>query len=282
MSVVAIGNFDGLHLGHQTLLQKTVQLAESLAETSVAYTFTPHPRKSLRLMSDAQKAAGIRALGITQVIFQAFTPEFAALTPSQFIVQVLVQQLKASQVVIGPDFTFGSGAQGNAATLQQDSRFVTKIVDPVWVDGELCSSSLIRQVVMQGDLEKAKRLLGQPFSLSGKVVKGSGRGRQLGIPTANLSAEQEVLPPLGVYAAYANHLGKAVVNIGRRPTFNSQDTVHVEAYFLDFQGDLYDQEIEIFLERKIRDEKKFDSIEELKEQIKCDIGQALQVTTPFI
>lgn len=278
MSVIAIGNFDGLHLGHQALLQKTIQIAKKAGRPSIAYTFTPHPRKALRLMSDAQKAEYLKDFGVDQVIFQAFTPEFASLSPADFIQKVLIDQLQATHVVVGPNFAFGTKASGNTEMLQADGRFITHIVEPVWVSGEICSSSLIREAIKQGDLEQAKVLLGRPYSLTGKVVKGAGRGRQLGFPTANLDVEQEVLPPLGVYATYSKTLGKGATNIGKQPTFGATNPVHIETHFLDFNGSLYDKKIEIFFERKIRDEKKFDSIEALKKQIKQDLAGVNNLT----
>jgi len=275
LSIVAIGNFDGLHLGHQALLKKVVQISKSEGQTSIAYTFTPHPRNAPRLMSDTQKAAGIRALGLQQVVFQEFTLEFASLTPQQFIDQVLIGQLKASQVIIGPNFAFGSGAKGDTRTLQQDTRFKTHIVAPVWVDSELCSSSLIRAAIAQGNLEKAERLLGRAYSLTGKVIEGAKRGAQLGFPTANLATEQEVLPPLGVYATHSKTLGLAATNIGKRPTFGQESVTYVETHFLNFDGDLYGQELEIFFDKKIRDEQKFESAEDLKKQIARDLKAVL-------
>ncbi len=271
MSVIAIGNFDGLHLGHQALLQKTLEIAKKSGQPSIAYTFTPHPRKAPRLMSDAQKAQSLQDFGVQQVIFQEFTPQFAALSPVDFIEQVLIDQLHASHVIVGPNFAFGANASGKINLLQKDTRFKTHVVEPVWVSKQLCSSSLVREAVLKGDLDQAKALLGRPYSLTGKVVRGAGRGKQIGFPTANLEVEQEVLPPLGVYATYSKELGKGATNIGRQPTFGSANPVHVETHFLNFSGSLYGQEIEIFFERKIRDEKKFNTVDELKKQIQNDL-----------
>lgn len=275
MSVVAIGNFDGLHLGHQALLQKAIQVAKSSNQPSIAFTFTPHPRKAPRLMSDIQKAKALQDVGIEQVVFQEFTPEFAALSPEEFIEKVLINQLQVTDLVIGPDFAFGSNASGDIKTLQKDKRFKTHIVEPVLISGEICSSSLIREAILRGDLDKAKALLGRPYSLTGRVVRGAGRGAQIGFPTANLEVEQEVLPPLGVYATYSKTLGKGATNIGCQPTFGSGNPVHVETHFVNFSGSLYGQEIEVFLERKIRAEEKFDSVDALRQQIQQDLEWAL-------
>lgn len=273
MSVVAIGNFDGLHLGHQALLQKAIQIAKSSSQPSIAFTFTPHPRKAPRLMSDAQKAKALQDFGIEQVVFQEFTSRFSALSPEDFIEKVLINQLQITDLVIGPDFAFGSNASGDIKTLQKDTRFRTHIVEPVLISGEICSSSLIREAILRGDLDKAKALLGRPYGLTGKVVKGAGRGAQIGFPTANLEVEQEVLPPLGVYATYSKTLGKGATNIGRQPTFGSGNPVHVETHFVNFSGSIYGQNMEIFFERKIRDEKKFDSVQALQKQICQDLAQ---------
>ncbi|MEI6805046.1 MAG: bifunctional riboflavin kinase/FAD synthetase [Myxococcaceae bacterium] len=269
--MVAIGNFDGLHLGHQALLQKTIQIAKKSGQSSIAYTFTPHPRKAPRLMSDAQKAQSMRDLGIDRVVFQEFTPEFSALSPADFIKQILINQLQISYLVVGPNFAFGTRASGDIAMLRADRRFETHVVEPVMISGEICSSSLIREAILSGNLDKAKAFLGRSYSLTGEVVKGAGRGQQLGFPTANLQVEQEIIPPLGVYVTHAKTSGRGATNIGRQPTFGASNPVHVETHFLDFKGSLYGQEIEIFFERKIRDEKKFDSAEALKKQIRQDL-----------
>jgi riboflavin kinase/FMN adenylyltransferase len=272
--VVAIGNFDGLHLGHQALLQKTIEIAKSSDQPSIVFTFSPHPRKALRLMSDTQKAKALAEFGIKKVIFQEFTPEFSALTPEDFIEKVLIHQLQVTDLVIGPDFAFGSNASGGIPTLQKDRRFQTHIVEPIQISGQICSSSLIREAILRGDLDKAKAFLGRPYSLTGTVVKGAGRGSQIGFPTANLEVRQEVLPPIGVYATYSKILGKGATNIGRQPTFGFDNPVQVEAHFVNFSGNLYGQEIEVFLEHKIRGEEKFHSVNDLKQQIHQDLEWA--------
>lgn len=224
-------------------------------------------------MSDAQKAEVLKVFGINEVIFQAFTPEFASLMPTDFIRKILIDQLHATHVVVGSNFAFGAKASGSVEMLQVDTRFVAHVVKPVWISGEVCSSSLIREAIKQGDLDRAKTLLGRPYSLTGKIIKGAGRGKLLGFPTANLEVEQEVVPPLGVYATYSKVLGKGATNIGRQPTFGATNPVHIETHFLNYNGSLYGQEVEIFFERKIRDEKKFGSVEALKEQIRQDLEQ---------
>lgn len=279
MSVVAIGNFDGLHLGHQALLKKTIEIARQIAEPSVVYTFIPHPRKAPRLMSDAQKKTGILKLGIEQVVFQEFTTEFASMTPEAFIQNVLVEQLGATHVVVGPDFAFGAKAGGDILTLKASGKVHVDIVAPVWAEGILVSSSAIRQAIGEGDLARARRLMGRPYALTGVVTKGAGRGKILGFPTANLSVFQEVLPPLGVYATHVEGIGRGATNIGRRPTFDVDGQVTVETYFLDFDGDLYGQELELVFDAKIRAEKKFSSPKELAEQISRDVEVVLTFRT---
>lgn len=227
-------------------------------------------------MSDAQKESALKALGVSQVIFEPFTADFKQLTPQEFVNQVLIKRFKASHVFMGPNFRFGHKAQGTVKDLQADKRFETHVIDSVQVDGELCSSSLIRGAIQAGDLSKAEKLLGRPYVLTGKVVKGANRGKQLGFPTANLEVEQEVLPPLGVYATYVDNIGQGVTNIGRRPTFDKSDAIHVETYFPDWKGDLYGKHLELVLQYRIRGEKAFESIEALKEQIQKDV---LQVTS---
>ena len=224
-------------------------------------------------MSDAQKERYLLELGVGRVVFQQFTPEFAALSPKDFIQTILIDQLRATDVVVGPNFAFGADAAGNIQTLLKNVHFKTHVIEPVKINDEVCSSSLIREAILKGDLAKAKLFLGRDYSLTGQVVQGAGRGKKLGFPTANLQVEQEILPPLGVYASYSKIVGRAVTNIGRQPTFGAQNPIRVETYFLDFSGLLYAQELEIFLTRKIRDEKKFDSVEDLKKQIREDIAQ---------
>ncbi len=271
MSVLAIGNFDGLHLGHQVLLKKAADLAQSLGMESVAFTFTPHPRSAPRLMSDEAKEAGIKSLGIDRVVLQKFTPEFAALTPQQFMEQILIRDLGAEHIFVGPDFAFGCKASGSVETLKAESKFKTHVVEPVMVDGELCSSSAIRSAIKSGNLEKAASFLAKPFQLTGLVVHGSNRGHQLGFPTANLKVEQEVLPPCGVYEVRWGQVC-GVTNIGHRPTFGADTQTFVETHFLDFSADLYGKHIEIELLGFIRPEMKFDSVQALKNQIIQDIA----------
>ncbi len=271
MSVVAIGNFDGLHLGHQVLLKKAADLAQNLGVESVAFTFTPHPRNAPRLMSDQFKKQGILRLGIDRVVFQEFTPEFAARTPQEFMDQILVRDLRAEHVFVGPDFAFGFKASGNIDTLKAESKIKAHIIEPVMVDGELCSSSAIREAIKNGDLVKASQFLGRPFSLTGIVTHGSKRGHQLGFPTANLAVEQEVLPPCGVYEVRWGSV-KGVTNIGHRPTFGGDAQTFVETHFLDFAEDIYGKHIEIELLSFIRPEMKFESAEALKNQIHQDIA----------
>lgn len=272
MSVVAIGNFDGLHVGHQTLIQTAVQLAAQYHLPAWVYTFSPHPRNAPKLMSDAQKAHYLSRMGIDRVIFQEFTPEFASQTPEAFINQVLVQRLQASHVVVGSDFAFGKKASGKVEQLNVCPHFQTHMIEPVRVMGEIASSSLVREAITLGDLDKVRVLLGRDYSLTGKVVRGAGRGRVLGFPTANLQVEQDILPPLGVYATYSEQFGFGASNMGKQPTFGIENIIQVETHFINLNQDLYGQEIEIFIQSKIRDEKKFDSVEALKEQISQDLG----------
>lgn len=273
MSIVTIGNFDGVHLGHQFLLMKTVALAKLFGKKSIVYTFTPHTHKKMRLMSDLQKVKFFKHFAVEEIVLQNFCKEFANLNPDEFIDLILLKQLKATHVVIGSNFTFGANADGGVRTLTNRSKIETLIVEPILigVSNSICSSSITRTAIESGNLNFAKQLLGRPYSLSGNVVVGEGRGRMLGYPTANLAFEQGVLPPLGVYAIHDNYMRFGIANVGKRPTFANENNICVEIHFLDFNENLYGKRVEIFLDLLIREEMHFSSVEKLKRQISNDI-----------
>lgn len=284
---VAIGNFDGVHLGHQALLQSMLQQARLLGAAPTVLTFYPHPvevlhpsKKLMRLTTTAEKLELLESLGVELVFVAPFTPELASLDAQDFFSQYLREGLKAKSVHVGTGFRFGKGRTGDTgllATWCRESGILFEAMPAFKLGEDRVSSSVIREQVMNGEVEAAARNLGRPFYLKGKVVRGDGRGRQLGFPTANVSiALEKILPKNGVYTATATWQRQtftAVVNVGLRPTFDQAATKPlVEAHFLDFDANLYDEEVTICFRLRLRDEKKFQSIDELKSQIHHDIA----------
>lgn len=271
---VAVGEFDGVHLGHR----------EVISGSDTVLTFEPHPLQVVRpeaapklLTSLDAKAELIARLGVEELVVIPFDEGFAAQSPEEFIEQVLVRTLGAVQVSVGENFRFGHRAAGTPALLEADERFSTRVVPLVEVDGELVSSSHIRGLVLAGEVEQAARFLGAPFQLRGEVVVGDGRGRELGFPTANLVPDETlVCPGHGVYVAHA-HGACAAVNVGVRPTFGTGRGVLVEAYLLDRDVDLYGQTLRVDFLRRLRGERRFESIEKLVQQMHEDVRRTRQL-----
>ncbi|HZL55024.1 MAG TPA: bifunctional riboflavin kinase/FAD synthetase [Solirubrobacteraceae bacterium] len=265
---IAVGTFDGVHVGHRDVI----------AGADTVLTFEPHPvaviapARMPRLLTPlALKADIIASLGVQELIVVRFDAELAAQSPERFISEVLVERLHASAVSVGENFRFGAGAKGDAALLAADGRFATRVVALREIDGEIVSSSQIRSLIAAGEVGRAQTLLGDPFELRGEVVGGDRRGRELGFPTANLVPDPRVVcPGHGVYACTANGVA-AAVSIGVRPTFGAGRTELIEAFLLDFDGDLYGQELRVrFLER-LRGEMRFDSADALIEEMHRDV-----------
>lgn len=282
---VAVGNFDGVHRGHQALVASVVSAAAATGGTAVVLTFDPHPARVLApqsepspLMTLDQKAQTLRRLGLHAMAVLPFTPEVAAASPEVFAASVLHHALGAHAVVVGTNFRFGRGRAGDVGTLRQQGEllgFRVIEVPPVLVKGERVSSSRIREALARGDARTATALLGRPHCIEGRVVPGEGRGRTIGFPTANLQPAGETLPALGVYAAWCWREGSAagaaaVVNVGRRPTFGG-GPVSVEAHLLDFTGDLYGQAMSLSFVSRLRGEQKFPGPDALVAQIHEDI-----------
>jgi riboflavin kinase/FMN adenylyltransferase len=285
-SVVALGVFDGIHLGHREILTRAVERARADGLASVACTFDRHPmeilqpdRAPLPLTTLDERLELMAGTGLDATLVLPFTPELAALEPEAFVGDVLLDRLRARVVVVGTDHRFGRGARGDARlleTLGARLGFAVEVVSPLRIDGEAVSSTEIRAALQRGDLERAARLLGRPYTVCGEVVRGAGRGRTLGFPTANLRTARPLLVPTGVYACRARcgEAGyRAMVNVGHRPTFEGQDYA-IEAYLLDFSGDLYDRPLCLEFRRRVRDEHRFPSVEALKEQIARDVESA--------
>lgn len=287
---VAVGNFDGVHRGHQALLAAAVREARAAAGTAVALTFDPHPSRVLSpdrapstLMTVGQKAEILARLGADRLAVLPFTAELSQETPEEFARLVLKQALGARVVAVGSSFRFGRGRVGDVAALTALGNamgFRVHGLDPVLHEGAPISSTRIREALARGAVEAAQDLLGRPFFVDGTVVPGAGRGRTLGIRTANLDLLNETLPGRGVYAGWCRLPGpegggpyRAVVNVGRRPTFGGGETT-VEAHLLDFEGDLYGRGLRIEFEERLREERTFAVPEALVEQIARDIAQA--------
>ena len=285
-TLLTVGVFDGVHLGHQHLLTHLRNEAQKRGWLSGVVTFKSHPqtvlspKSKLPWLNDLEtRISLLRGLGIDVIAALTFTHEMAQLSPREFL-QLLKDYLRMRGLVIGPDFALGRNRQGNADQLRllgQEMDFSVEVMPPFVLNGEVVSSSAIRQALAQGETGKVGKLLGRPFSLTGQVVSGDKRGRVLGFPTANLDIKPEqALPSDGVYVtiAYVNHkLLPSVTNIGTRPTFGGGKRT-VETCLLDYEGQLLEQKLTIDLVDRLRDEKKFDTSEELKAQIERDIAQA--------
>lgn len=277
---IAIGNFDGMHLGHQALLRQLVAFTDTYKITPAVMTFEPHPREFFmpqnapsRLASMREKLEYFAECGVQHVYVQRFNQAFAAQTPATFM-QVLREQLIANVVMVGEDFCFGAKRAGSVQTLIANGFNVIPLPE-VQLHGERVSSTLVRDALAAGELVKAHALLGRPYSISGKVVHGAKLGRQLGFPTANVHMRHERPALTGVYAVKLNNL-PAVANLGIRPTLEGIPKLKLEVHVFDFNGDLYDQHVHVQFFHKLRDEQKFAGLDALKAQIALDASQAKQ------
>ncbi len=288
---LTIGTFDGVHLGHQEIIRHLIAGAHEAGTQTVVLTFFPHPAVTLGKRQGAiyisnpeDRAAILGDLGVDVIVTQLFNLDTAALSAEEFMTWAK-ERLDFSHLIVGYDFALGRGRTGNVAYLTElGSRlgFSVDVFDPIWLEGEPISSSQVRLALANGEIEKAAKLLGRPFFLRGPVIHGDGRGRTIGIPTANIDFWQElVLPRPGVYACLARVDGKiwkAVTNIGFRPTFVDQALVpKVETHLLDFENDLYGKEIKLDFIARLRDEQKFSGIDSLVAQIQVDIQKTRDI-----
>jgi riboflavin kinase / FMN adenylyltransferase len=273
---VAVGEFDGVHLGHR----------EVIRGSDAVLTFEPHPLQVIRpeaapklLTSLDRKVELLEGLGVEELVLIEFDRAFAQRSAQEFVDGVLRGTLQATRVSVGENFRFGHKAAGDPALLAEQNGFETRVTPLVEIDQEIVSSTLIRHLIQLGDVERANGLLGDPFQLRGTVVEGDRRGRTLGYPTANLVPDEAlVYPGHGVYAAYAN--GKpAAVSVGVRPTFGTGRGVLVEAFLIDFQGDLYGTELRLDFVRRLRGERAFPTVDALVEQMGKDVAEAASVTS---
>ncbi|MBV9240738.1 MAG: bifunctional riboflavin kinase/FAD synthetase [Acidobacteria bacterium] len=286
-TVLTLGVFDGLHLGHQAIMQKVVERAAATNSVATAITFDPHPRAVLHpesapplLQTLDQRLANFEVTGIGQTIVVKFTRDFASQPAEDFLKNVIHDRLHAKEVYLGKGFAFGKGRDGNIELLRKMSAelgFVADEVDEVQVRGMRVSSSRIRQMLAEGRVNLARGMLGRPYGVEGVVIRGDRRGHTIGFPTANLKAHNRVIPKYGVYATATLIDGiwrRGVTNIGVRPTFGSESEPSVETYVLDFDGNLYGDALRVRFLHRIRDEKKFNGIDELQAQIARDTERA--------
>lgn len=285
-TAIALGTFDGVHIGHQKIIGTAVDLANKNGGTSVVFTFSNHPiemidprRTPPQIVTQAEKARLIAGLGVDILLSVAFTKEFLQLKPQEFI-DLLIKYLHPSHLVIGPNYHYGYKGEGTPTTLQSAgaaSGFEVIVHPAVSFHSQLASSTSIRQLILQGNVRQATLLLGRPPRFSGTVIAGDRRGRKLGYPTANLGIDDRLVTPgNGVYAVrgrVGDNQYNGVASVGSNPTFPGK-TRRIEVYLLDFSGDLYGQTMDVDFLEKLRDEKKFASVEELTAQIAADVEAA--------
>ena len=285
--IVALGNFDGFHKGHQAVVGRAIERAQAEGRPALVATFEPHPMRyfrpdspPFRLTSPEQRARLIEAAGVDGLFVFQFDADFASLTAPEFVTDWLVRRLGVGGVVTGQDFTFGKARGGDVALLRMlghANRISVDAVAPVADEGGTVSSTRIREALRQGDCDAAARLLTRPFTIEGLVEHGDKRGRELGYPTANLSLWRYVRPRFGIYAVRGRLPGGEIcggaASLGVRPMFDPPKEL-LEPYFFDFDGDLYGQSIEVELVAFLRDEAKFDSLDALKAQMAADVARA--------
>jgi riboflavin kinase / FMN adenylyltransferase len=285
-SVVTIGNFDGVHRGHQEILRGVRELAAQAGRLPAVLTFFPHPVRVLRpaqapslLMTLEQRLAAIHELGIEAVLVLHFDTELANVSPEDFVRRFLLETMHARAVLVGANFRFGHRQAGDTKLLGElgaSRGFEVRVVPPVIEDGATVSSTAVRRALRDGRVEQARQMLGRPFSLEGEIGPGTGQGRKLVVPTLNLTTPQETLPKTGVYATEAIVQGKsyrAATNVGMRPTFDGT-RMAIESHLLDFSDSLTSGKMEVRFWARLRDERKFPGPEALREQVLRDIEQA--------
>jgi riboflavin kinase/FMN adenylyltransferase len=281
--ILTIGNFDGVHLGHQEILSRVIKKARALRGESVLYTFAPHPAKliapraGLRLLqTEAQKESALRATGLDTCMVEPFTRDFSHITAERFLRNILLKRLSPVHVVIGHDLTFGKRRLGTIETFEKfclENGIGLQVVEALFYKEMLVSSTQIRKFVAEGKMELARGMLGRPFALAGKVIKGRGIGRKIKVHTANLKVMNEIVPPSGVYVTET--LGKrSVTNIGYNPTVGGAGGLSIETHILGFSKNIYGKDIEVKFYERLRPEMLFNDLASLKKQITKDIAEA--------
>jgi riboflavin kinase / FMN adenylyltransferase len=289
--VLALGNFDGLHRGHLKIVERVKRGAAEHGGTPMAMTFDPHPPRVVRpdkapplLMTKAQKLEALHRAGISCVAVVRFTPEMSQWDPETFVRRVLVEWLRISKLWVGANFLFGHGRSGNFSTLRtlgQRYGFRADKIDPVRYKDFVVSSTRIRRLVSEGRMDEAGALMGHPYYVDGQIVHGRGRGREIGVPTANLATANELVPPHGVYATTMTIDGivrAGITNLGVRPTFGESD-VSIETHLLNHEADLYGRNVRLSFVQRLRDERRFPDVDALRAQIDADRRRAERLFT---
>jgi riboflavin kinase / FMN adenylyltransferase len=285
-SVVTIGNFDGVHLGHRKLIQKVIDLAKEKNTTSVVMTFEPHPAKVLfpakqvhRLFSLEDQQEQLKEMGVQHYIVEPFSRSLSELHRDQFLYDWILKPLNPISLVVGYDFNFGANREGNTSYLEskaKDLRLDLHVIPPYKIENEIVSSSVIRKFIADTNIKKANQFLGRPFYLQGVVEKGAERGRKIGFPTANIYSTNETYPAKGVYACnvyYDNKKYIGVTNVGNNPTFNeaTKRAIQVETHILNFDKFIYGEDLRVEFLEFIRGEQRFAGVDELVKQIQKDV-----------
>lgn len=288
-TVLTLGNFDGVHLGHREIFRRVVDQARARQGTAVVVTFEPHPlrllapdKAPLRLNTPEEKVRLVAASCIDMLVVLNFSRALAAMPPVAFVGEILVGKLAVEHLIVGYDYAFGRNREGDTAFLAGQAGlhgFSLEVLEPIRAEQQAHSSTVIRQCLHEGRVADAIRVLGRNFTLDGTVVHGAGRGSKLGFPTANLVTQKEILPREGVYAVkvkWRQSYFDGVINIGRRPTFDG-GAPSLEIHLIDFQGDLYGQCLRIYFVDRLRDEQRFSTVEALQAAVGKDIGRARQL-----
>jgi riboflavin kinase/FMN adenylyltransferase len=295
LPVLTIGSFDGVHMGHRSILKRMQRLAHDVGGETIVITFDPHPRTVISFSSEPfqvlqtleEKTAQLAALGMDHLVVVPFTKSFAAMEADQYIRDFLVKHFNPAHLVIGYDHHFGKNRSGNIILLKESQTtygFQLHEIPAHEIDQTTISSTKIRTHLRLGEIERANAYLCSPYTLSGKVIEGKRLGRTLGFPTANiqLPPDSKIIPKQGVYAVWVNFNGErkqGMLNLGTNPTVDLSGALHMEVHLFSFEGDLYDQVIEVEFHYRLRDELKFNSIDELKQQLEQDQEQALAILT---
>ena len=285
--IIALGNFDGVHLGHQEILKRVVEKAKMKGGTGIVVTFEPHPLKILSpgkcpplIISFREKAELLEQAGIDILACLHFDREFAGLNPSEFVDKIIVEGIGAKEVFVGYDFAFGKGREGDTNTLKKLGKkfgFDVNVVEPIRVANKTVSSTLIRNLIREGNVREASIYLGRYYSVRGRIIGGDKRGRKLGFPTANIHPHHELIPKEGVYIGevhlHDNKNYKSLINIGTRPTFGEHE-LNIEAFIFDFDKDIYGEFLKVSFLERIRDEVRFETSELLISQMTEDLKKA--------
>lgn len=294
---IGLGNFDGLHIGHMALLNILISECGLYGYNSMVYTFKRHPgniigraNSTMLLMTQEKKSQILESLPVDYVYYEEFNEKFSKMEPEEFVKKILVDRLNMRLAVAGFDYTFGHKGKGNAALLEelgQSLGFRTLIIPPVKINDEIISSTRIRELLHGGEAHRAFYMLGRHYSVTGTVIEGFKMGKKLGYPTANIVAQPYLLlPSFGVYltkTVIGGRIYSGVTNVGIKPTVSEDGTgANIETHILDFDFDLYEKKIEVYFLKKLRDERKFNSKDELREQIKADIETARDIFNKYL